>query len=141
MQKLVDKISSGQKVPFCLHEADLINYFIDKEKTIFRFGVAEFFINDDIPESKSKAWYIVDFYCENVSIVDLCWIGDAQYHGCEVLYFKYKDGIYSLWLEVCCSQFSHIEFKCENEKWIPVTVLSLDELSNIKSTEYFELDK
>lgn len=147
MSKTLKNLNTGDRVPICLHEATLVNYFFSSKFIHLRFSVNGCFLEDFCDDNQEKElkkedeYYIIDFVAKDCKIEDLCWFGYGRNNLIEVLSFEEKNDIFSLYLETSCSAPSYMQFSCDSCKWDSIAKISLKELKNIETSQYYEIEE
>ncbi|MGM9971561.1 MAG: hypothetical protein ACI35W_04070 [Anaeroplasmataceae bacterium] len=134
-----ETIKEKNNILFELHESLFVDYKLDKDNLILRFA-----INCAIVESlgvKSKfgeKYYIYDVVCHNLNFFEVNNVYDIQLLLCEILDFMVYDNKFSLILIEGINEI-YFTFDCESIEWIPIVVLSSDELDRIEETKYYKI--
>ncbi len=128
-----------KNIPFGLHESLFVDYKLDKDSLILRFAV-----NCAIVESLGiecefgEKYYLYDAVCHNLNYFEEINEYDFELLLCEVLDFFVYENRFSLILTEGINEV-YFTFDCESIEWIPIVVLSSDELDRIEETKYYKI--
>lgn len=130
-----------KNIPFGLHESLFVDYKLDKDSLILRFAV-----NCAIVESLGiecefgEMYYLYDAVCHDVNSFELDNENNAEMLLCEVLDFGIYDNKYNLMLIEEFNKEIYFSFDCSKIEWIPIKLMSINELDEIENTKYYKLD-
>ena len=133
-------LKEKENIKFGLHESLFVGYKIKDGNLILRFA-----IDCDIEESLGiecefgEMYYLYDAVCCDVTSFEWDKENNVEMLLCEVLDFGIYDNKYNLILIEGINEI-YFSFDCSKIEWIPIKLMSINELDEIENTKYYKLD-
>ena len=128
-----NEMSKQKKLLFELHESEFIRFTIKGSDLIFRVaincGVEEKLC---IESEFGEKFYIYDIICYNYQMIESNYTENLDLLLKEILCFKIVEDKYLLSIHLCFSESVDFIFNCDSIEWLPIKLVTSDELDTIK---------
>ena len=122
-----------QNLLFELHESEFIGFTIKDSDLIFRVaincGVEEKLC---IESEFAEKFYIYDIICHNYEMIESNYTENLDLLLKDILCFKIVEDKYLLSININFSESVDFIFDCNSIEWLPIKLVTSDELDTIK---------
>ncbi len=128
-----NKMLKKQNLLFELHESEFIGFTIKDSDLIFKVaincGVEE---KLGVESDFAEKFYIYDIICHKYELIDSNYTEDLDIFLKDILCFKIVEDKYLLSININFSESVDFFFDCDSIEWLPVKLVTSDELDTIK---------
>lgn len=128
-----NKMLKKQNLLFELHESEFIGFTIKDSDLIFKVaincGVEE---KLGVESDFAEKFYIYDIICHKYELIDSNYTEDLDIFLKDISCFKIVENKYLLSININFNESVDFIFDCDSIEWLPVKLVTSDELDTIK---------
>lgn len=122
-----------QNIPYELHESEFISFNRTESELTFRVAINCGVASDLGMECEfAEKFYIHDIICHKYKIFETNYDGSQELLSKEILDFQIINEKYVLTILVGITECVEFTFDCESIEWIPIKIVTPDELEKIE---------